>query len=145
MKTEGVVSEEVCPNCKSSDIWIEEYEQENNHLFQPCGCNECEATWTNEYNVVYNMYSGLEVPELKKPEPEQPQIGAKVLGYWVASVTDNESSEIQKWGKDGDTTMPFTLKSAALECAKDLRLHNCNPIYILTLFDNGQMLTEVDV
>lgn len=60
------------------------------------------------------------------------------VGTWVFEVDD---SEFTKWGKDGDTRFPFPPDDRdAINHAKYLSEQpNIGQLYILHVFDNGQM------
>ncbi len=64
----------------------------------------------------------------------------KLAGIWVFACTPQ--GEFMKWGKDGDTVYPFKTKAAALRQAEYISKsdsHVDDVIYILHVFDNGQM------
>ena len=65
----------------------------------------------------------------------------KHVGTWVFAVTPQQ--EFMKWGKDGDTVFPYPPDDEeALAQAKYLSecpLHKTDIIFILHVFNNGQM------
>lgn len=62
------------------------------------------------------------------------------VGTWVLAISDGE---LMKWGKDGDTIFPFPPDDKdAILTAKHLlksKIHRYDTIYILRVFNNGQM------
>lgn len=128
-------TEGVCPNCDSVDVNCGVMEWEDGFATVQSWCDICDATWTNEYKVTYIAYHNLVVPE--------PESKPKVLGYWVTSAPDGV---LMKWGTVANAK-PYTLKSEAVEQVDCLQKSEIgptynSPFYILTVFDNGQILTE---
>ncbi len=62
----------------------------------------------------------------------------KHVGTWVLGIMDGE---LIKWGKESDTQFPFPPDDKeAIEQAKYLAINQeHDTIYILHVFDNGQM------
>jgi hypothetical protein len=64
----------------------------------------------------------------------------KHVGTWVIGILDGE---ITKWGIDGDTEFPFKTDGEAVKQAQWLAshpLHKDDLLYIVRVFDNGQMV-----
>jgi hypothetical protein len=89
------------------------------------------ADWVYD-TVLVNVAELEEVSDL--PEPEVP-----VAGYWVMEG----SPDLVKWGRDGDTVEPFLSREEAWDQARFLMGEDKNTrFYVLTVFENGQLLTE---
>lgn len=91
----------------------------------------------NEMGIVWPV-----VPKNHDPSQPWPTFSAPPhpVGYWVMEGT----SDLCKWGKDGDTEYPFDDKYEAARQAKYIHddYGGQQRVYILTVFSNGQMLTE---
>jgi hypothetical protein len=69
---------------------------------------------------------------------------AKVAGYWTVLVTSH--CEFIKYGRDGDTALPYTNESEAVDQGCFLKERNPDwRVFVLMNFDNGCMVTsEID-
>lgn len=70
-----------------------------------------------------------------------PKYKPKHVGTWVAACT--KEGELIRWGKDGDTVFPYPpddkeAKKQAKYVANS-KIHREDSIYIIHVFDNGQM------
>ncbi len=66
----------------------------------------------------------------------------KLVGIWVVACTIQ--GDLIKWGKDRDSIHPYETMKKAVEQANYLcktKEHKNDAIYLLIIFDNGQMLT----
>lgn len=64
-----------------------------------------------------------------------------VIGYWVGGVM---GGEFVHWGQDGDTVYPFHDQQEAVKQAEHIqRVQPEDTVYMITLFSNGQMKTEI--
>jgi len=66
----------------------------------------------------------------------------KLVGIWVmAALRGKNLPELTKWGLDGDTEFPYPpdQEAEAVAQAKFVRDQAHGRIYILHVFDNGQM------
>lgn len=66
----------------------------------------------------------------------------KYVGTWTVAVTDE--GDLIKWGKDGGTEYPYHTDEEANAQAQYLANtynHMGDTLYLLKLFDNGQMVT----
>jgi hypothetical protein len=70
-------------------------------------------------------------------------VGVRHVGTWVAVCTPEQ--DFIKWGRHGDTIYPYPPDDVeALEMARHVArsdVHENDRIYVLRVFDNGQMLT----
>jgi len=71
-----------------------------------------------------------------------------VIGYWVGGVIGNE---FVHWGQDGNTIYPFQDQHEAALQAEHIQKDpnrvlaevSADTVYMITLFSNGQMKTEI--
>ena len=64
----------------------------------------------------------------------------KCVGFWVIDVTNEE---LIKYGEEGDTEWPYETEEEARDQVSFLQdeADEHHKIYILKVFDNGQILT----
>jgi len=107
----------------------------------PSGEGPLAAQWIDKpHRLLYDLCTVLEQAGFCEPTTAEKKPVA--IGYWVFGIIARNESLVH-WGKAGGTESPFTDKrEAELQAEWLIKQAPEDVHYIVTIFDNGQILTE---